>query len=180
MSLGFFMTWPSLLLCDMMSWWQKSACIAYDSIFFREKNDFNLFQTFNKYVAGHLIRTSLAFSLMTFWSLLLWDMVPEWQISACIAYDSMFLRDLLMAIRFKLLTYMLQDVSWRCPCDFFTAWWYAMWQPSLQNLPKIAIMRYLWWIRPIYDPFIHLKHFEKNCRTSYRDVPGRPLCMSWE
>ena len=97
--------------------------------------------------------------------------MPEWQISACIAYDSMFLRDLLMAIPFKLLTYTLQDVSWRCPCDFFTAWWYAIWQPSLQNLPKIAIMRYLWWIRPIYDPFIHLKHFEKNCRTSYRDRP---------
>ena len=83
MSLGFFMSRPSLLLCDMMSWWQISACIEYDSIFFREKNDFNLFQTFYKYVAGHLIRTSLAFSLMTLWSLFceIWCLNDKYQLA---------------------------------------------------------------------------------------------------
>ena len=39
--------------------WHIPACIVYNSIFFRRIVDVNLFKTVTKYVAGHLISTSL-------------------------------------------------------------------------------------------------------------------------
>ena len=77
--------------------------------FGRYVDDF-IFKTDEKFVTGRLIRTSLVLFFGTLWSLLLWDMMPEWQISAYTAYDLFFWEICYWLLCLKLMKNMLQDV----------------------------------------------------------------------